>query len=137
MHDRTFPRHDVWVRAAPLGILALVPLYGAMVAGEIVAGGWASHTLGGMGVPITVVRLLIHTVITLPIAFVVGYGLVRLAPDSSPQAVAVVISLWSVFIVALQLFVYEPRVAGASALKLLFVVAPLLAGRAVAHRVRR
>lgn len=136
MHDRIYPRHDVWARAVPLGILALVPLYLALVAGEAVAGG-ASRTLGSMGVPITVVRLLIHTVITLPIAFVVGYGLARLAPDASSQTVAVVISLWALFIVALQLFVYEPRVAGASALKLLFVVAPLLAGRAVTHRARR
>lgn len=121
-----------------LGVLALVAVYGAVLAGEFVAGGGqAARLLGSMGLPITAVRLLIHSLITLPVAYVVGYGLVRWAPFIGSKVVIVVALLWSTFIVVLQLSVYEPSVAGASVLKVLFVVVPLLLGKSMANRARQ
>jgi hypothetical protein len=137
MPGHTNPRGVAWLTTALLGVLGFAAVYAAIVAGELVAGAWASRAFGRTGLTITGVRLAIHTVITLPIASVVGYGLVRRAPAVGLQAVAVVIVLWSIVIVALQLIVYEPRVVGASALKVLFVVVPLLAGSSVARRTIR
>ena len=62
-------------------------------------------------------------------------ALARRGLDSGRKAVTVVVLLWSTLIVVLQLAVYEPSIVGLSALKVLFVVAPLLTGSWIAHRV--
>jgi hypothetical protein len=124
-----------WSRLAQLSVLGLMAVYGSVVLGEFVAGeGLASNILGSADLPVMLTALFIHTLITLPVAYVVGYGLVRCAPVVGPKAVTVVVLLWSTFIVVLQLAVYEPSVAGLSVLKVLCVVAPLLVGRSIAHR---
>jgi hypothetical protein len=132
MSNETYAGRDLRSRVVQLGVLALFAIYGSIAAGEFAVGaGLASRVFGGIGLPIT---LLVHTLITLPVAFVAGYALVRYAPELGRRAVTVVALVWSALIVVLQLAVYEPHVVGLSALKIAFVVAPLFMGSAIARR---
>ena len=124
------------MKVAQLSFLALTGFYVSVVIGEFVTGGFATERLRSLDLSVTAVRLLIHSLITLPAALAIGYSLVRHAPAAGRKAVAIVAVLWTTLIVVLQLVVYEPRVAGASVLKVLFVVAPLILGSWIAYRRR-
>lgn len=135
MQQQVYPARGTWMRVTPLSLLALIAVYLAIMLGEFVAGsGLAARLLGGR-LGIIPLRLTIHMLITVPIAYGVGYSLVRYDSVAGSKAVSVCALLWTALILIFQLTIYEPYVAGASVLKVLFVVVPLFVGRSIAHRV--
>jgi hypothetical protein len=129
------PAQRTYLAVGATSALALVAVYLAVILGEFVAGGgFATRILGPVALPPVIVSLLIHTVITVPAACGVGYGLVRFATAIGLKAVMLVVLLWTTLVVVFQLVVYEPRVVALSVLKVVCVVAPLLVGSLVAQR---
>lgn len=117
-----------------LSLAGLILLYGSVVAGEAVATTRpVLYLRNDVGVPVTLLRIAILSVTTLPIACLIGHALIRWAPASSHRVMFVVALLFMLVVGWLQLYVYPPSVSGASILKVAFVVLPL---GVVTHRHR-
>jgi len=109
-----------------LGLAGLILVYGSVIAGEAVATSLpALYLREDVGVPMTVFRIAILSVTTLPTAYLIGYGLIRWVPDLSLRVISLVALLFTLVVGLLQLYVYPPSVLGASILKIAFVVLPL------------
>ena len=111
-----------------LSLAGLILLYGSVVAGEAVATTLpALYLRDDVGVPVTLFRIAILSVTTLPMAYLIGYGLIRWVPALSLRVISVVALLFTLVVGLLQVYVYPPSVLGASILKIAFVVLPLAA----------
>lgn len=109
-----------------LSLAGLILLYGSVVAGEAVATTLpALYLRDDVGVPVTLFRIAILSVTTLPMAYLIGYGLIRWVPALSLRVISVVALLFTLVVGLLQFYVYPPSVLGASILKIAFVVLPL------------
>jgi hypothetical protein len=110
-----------------LSVVGLLLAYGALVAAEAVSVTRLVLFLGNdVGIPGSLLRIAILSLTALPIAYFTGYGLRRWLPALSGRIILVVALLWVLFIGLLQVYVYAPAVLGASILKILFVVIPLV-----------
>jgi hypothetical protein len=117
-----------------LGLAGLILVYGSVVAGEAVATtGPAQFLRHDVGVPVTVFRIAILSVTTLPVAYLIGYGSIRWVPALSLRVISVVALFFTLVVGLLQFYVYQPSLLGASILKVAFVILPLAL---VAHRHR-
>jgi hypothetical protein len=117
-----------------LSLAGLVLLYGSVVAGEAVATtGPAQYLRHDVGVPVTLFRIATLSVTTLPMAYLIGYGLIRWVPALSVRVISAVALLFTLVVGWLQFSVYQPSVLGASTLKIAFVILPLAV---VAYRNR-
>jgi hypothetical protein len=109
-----------------LSLAGLILVYGSVVAGEVVATTRpALYLRDDAGVPVTLFRIAILSVTTLPIAYLLGYGVIRWVPSLSLRVISVVALLFTLVVGLLQIYVYPPSVLGASILKVAFVVLPL------------
>jgi hypothetical protein len=109
-----------------LSLAGLILLYGSVVGGEAVATTLpALYLRHDVGVPVTLFRIAILSVTTLPMACLIGYGLIRWVPALSLRVMSVVALLFTLVVGLLQLYVYPPSFLGASILKIAFVVVPL------------
>jgi hypothetical protein len=109
-----------------LSLAGLILLYGSVVAGEAVATTQSALYLrDDVGVPVTLFRIAILSVTTLPMAYLIGYGLIRWVPALSLCVISVIALLFTLVVGLLQFYVYQPSVLGASILKIAFVVLPL------------
>ena len=110
-----------------LSVAGLLLVYGAVVAAEAVSVAPLVLFLGNdAGVPGALLRIAILSLTAFPIAYLTGYGLRRWVPVLSGRIIPVVAVLWTLFVVLLQVYLYAPSVLGASILKILFVVIPLV-----------
>jgi hypothetical protein len=117
-----------------LGLAGLILVYGSVVAGEAVASTPPARYLRhDVGVPVTLFRIAILSVTTLPMACLIGYGLTRWVPALSLRVMSLVALLFTLVVGLLQFYVYPPSALGASVLKIAFVVLPLAV---VAYRNR-
>jgi hypothetical protein len=109
-----------------LSIAGLILVYASVVAGEAVATTRpALYLRDDVGVPMILFRIAILSMTTLPMAFLIGYGLIWWVPALSLRVISVVALLFTLVVGLLQFFVYPPSVLGASILKIAFVVLPL------------
>jgi hypothetical protein len=117
-----------------LGVAGLILVYGSVVVGEVIATTTLAQFLRhDVGIPVTLFRMAILSVTTLPVAYVTASGLIRWAPVLGLRATFVVALLFTLVVGWLQVNVYQPSTLGASLLKVAFVVVPLAV---VAHRHR-
>jgi hypothetical protein len=117
-----------------LSLAGLVLVYGSVVAGEGVANtGPAQYLRNDVGVPVTLFRIAILSVTTLPMTYLIGSGLIRWVPALSLRVISAVALLFTLVVGWLQFYVYQPSVLGASILKIAFVILPLAV---VAYRNR-
>jgi hypothetical protein len=109
-----------------ISLAGLFLVYGSVVAGEVVATTRpALYLRDDVGVPVTVFRIAILSVTTLPIAYLLGYGVIRWVPSLSLRVISLVALLFMLVVGLLQIYVYPPSILGASILKVAFVIAPL------------
>src|SRR5262245_61103829 len=109
-----------------LSLAGLSLVYGSVIVGEAVATTPpVLYLRKDVGVPVTLFRIAILSVTTLPMAYLIGYGLTRWVPALSLRVICGVALLFTLVIGLLQFYVYPPSVLGASILKVAFVVLPL------------
>ena len=123
----------------PAAIAALcIPVFGAiflsvMLSERLFAGAVGGYLLRELAFPLTAAKTAVLCATVFPLAYLVGFGLVRCAPVLGPRAAAAVALVFSVFVTVMQLYVdHRPSMIPLSLLKAALaiglVAVPLLWG---------
>ncbi len=109
-----------------LSVVGLLLVYGGLVAAEAVSVTPLALFLGNdVGVPGTLIRIVVLLVTAAPIAYLTGYGLTRWVPALSFRIIPVVALLITLLIALFQVYAPVPSLLGTSILMILSVAFPL------------
>ena len=117
-----------------LGAITLLLLYvGIMVAELVATTPWLLYVRNDLGLPLTLFRIMVESLTTLPLAYLTGSLVIRWSPTLSRTAMFGAGIALTLIIGTFQLTIYEPEVWSASLLKVLFPIGGLW----LAHATRR
>src|SRR5262245_52311393 len=127
MHPRRFALSQKSLQLLLLSGLAVIGIYVALVLGEFVGTTRPYlHLRNEMGVPVMLLRMCVLAVTVFPAAVILGRGLMLRSASSGRRALVGVGIGFTLIIGALQIFVYDWSVLGASLLKIAFAAAGLI-----------